>query len=224
MSKLASEAVREYLQAHRDFLAEHPDLLMELNVPHADKGGAAVSLIERQVQLLRDRNFQSENQLHQLLSVARENDRLGESLHRLALGLLSVDGLQHIPALTRQRLLDDFRVEWVAVRVACHHDLPTHTPEWQSGEALQDLLALVKKRVQMGVELATTHKAALFGDDAGLIQSVALIPLQGERIFGLIALGSQDPERYNPRVGTLILERIGELVSAALETWMRKTP
>lgn len=220
MSKLASEAVREYLQANRDFLSEHPDLLMEMNVPHADKGGAAVSLIERQVQLLRDRNFQSENQLHQLLSVARENDRLGERLHRLALNLLGLDHLQKIPALVYQSLLDDFRAEHAAIRIVGSAGV---APEWQDMETLEPLLVLLKKRVQMGVELQAAHKAALFGAAAAeQIQSLTLIPLQGDKVFGVIALGSQDPERYNPRVGTLILERIGELVSAALTAWMRE--
>jgi uncharacterized protein YigA (DUF484 family) len=93
-SPITADAVADYLAEHPDFLHDHPDLLAELLIPHAT--GSAVSLIERQVQVLRDKHAIAQRQLHQLIEVARDNDRLAERMHQLALALLDCTTLADV--------------------------------------------------------------------------------------------------------------------------------
>ncbi|MEW5790998.1 MAG: DUF484 family protein [Pseudomonadota bacterium] len=218
-----SQAVLEFLQIHRDFFLDHPELLLDLNIPHVGRG-ESVSLIERQVEVLRGRCAQLENQLQDLLEVARENDRLSERMHHFAQGLLEAEDLDALLDAILARLSEDFRVEHIALRLR-QPDwmIDAERPEWVARVTLQPFLDLLPMaRPKVGVELDAAHKEVLFGRAAGMVRSVALLPLHAGDTFGLIALGSRDPERYEARAGTLILGRLGELATAALGKWMQR--
>lgn len=219
---LEDAAVLEFLQIHRDFFQFHPELLLDLNLPHVGREGA-VSLIERQVALLRERNGQLETQLHSLLEVARENDRLSERMHHFAQGLLEAEDLDATLDAVLSRLSEDFRVEYVALRLIQPDWMqPGQRPEWQARDNLAafiDLLPMGRPRVS--VILDDAKKELLFGRAAGLVHSLALLPLHAGSPLGIIALGSRDPERYSPRSGTLVLGRLAELATAAITKWLR---
>ena len=216
--------VLEFLQIHRDFFQQHPEVLLDLNLPHVGREGA-VSLIERQVALLRERNAQLETQLQSLLEVARENDRLSERMHHFAQGLLEADDLDASIDAILTRLSEDFRVEYVSMRLL--------KPAWMKEPARQEWLAqdqlapfldlLPLGRPKVAVMLDDARKELLFGRAAQLVHSLAILPLHAGSPLGIIALGSRDPERYSPKSGTLVLGRLGELATAGIAKWLRRT-
>lgn len=215
--------VLEFLQIHRDFFQQHPELLLDLNLPHVGREGA-VSLIERQVALLRERNALLETQLQSLLEVARENDRLSERMHHFAQGLLEADDLDASIDAILTRLSEDFRVEYVSMRLLKPAWMKEPSrQEWLAQDQLAPFLDLLPLgRPKVAVMLDDTKKELLFGRAAQLVHSLAILPLHAGSPLGIIALGSRDPERYSPKSGTLVLGRLGELATAGIAKWLRQ--
>jgi uncharacterized protein YigA (DUF484 family) len=184
-------------------------------VPHPH-GGRAISLNERQLLVMRETNKQLEGKLAELISFGEENDAISEKIHRLAVGLIAAETFQAVIHLLNFHLRDDFAVPHVALRL------------WDKPEGIEDLpeFAAVSEELQVFAE-TLTHPycgstsgfgtASWFGEHAPHIRSQALIALRnGGGTMGMIALGSEDSQRFYADMGTLYLERLGELVSAAL--------
>jgi len=192
--------VKTFLEQHPDFLVEHPDLLETLQVPHG-LDGPAVSLVERQVQVLRDRQAESRQRLAELVRNARDNEALVGRVHALALRLLHAHDAAGVTAQTEASMREDFDV--APARLLAAADL---TP------ALRALVASGKPRCG---QLREEDRTALLGDATAGIASMALVPIGADCRYGLLALGSADAARFHPGMGTAFLERIGELVAAA---------
>ncbi|MDR2881406.1 MAG: DUF484 family protein [Azoarcus sp.] len=211
---MTTEDVVQYLRAHPDFLTEHSDLLGVLTVPHPSHGHA-ISLTERQLHVLRGKIHQLEQKLAELIRFGEQNDVIGKKVHRLAMSLLVADGYDGKRRALFASMQDDFAVPHVALRI-------WNTPTEQEGEEFQP----VSEDVRVFVEaMSRPHCGApvnievlgWFGEMAPHVRSVALTPLRrGSQIAGLFALGSEEVERFYSEMGTLYLERIGALVSAAL--------
>jgi len=207
----------EYLRAHRDFLTRHAELVAELEIPHAGADGT-ISLIERQVEMLRERQQMSQQQLRDLVNTARDNERLAERLHTIAVELSALKdfshALQRVPTIVRDNLLVDF----AALRVEAN-GIP-ESAEVVDPEA-DPVYVDLRNRVAHGRAVCDDRVAArlleyLFGATAEPVQSCALIPLTGRPLLGLIALGSTDQRRFGLDMGTWYLDRLGELISATL--------
>ena len=192
--------VKTFLEQHPDFLVEHPDLLETLQVPHG-LDGPAVSLVERQVQVLRDRQVESRQRLAELVRNARDNEALVGRVHALALRLLHAHDAAAVAAQTEASMHEDFDVR--PARLLAAADLPP---------AVRALVASGKPRCG---QLREEDRTALLGDAAAGIASMALVPIGADCRYGLLALGSTDAARFHPGMGTAFLERIGELVAAA---------
>ncbi|MFM7707988.1 MAG: DUF484 family protein [Gammaproteobacteria bacterium] len=193
--------VKTFLERHPDFLVEHPDLLETLQVPHG-LDGPAVSLVERQVQVLRDRQTASRQRLAEFVRNARDNEALVGRVHALALRLLHARDAAGVIAQTEASMQEDFDVR--PARLLSPADLPP---------AVRTLVASGKPRCG---QLREDDRNALLGDAAAGIASMALVPIGAECRHGLLVLGSTDAARFHPGMGTAFLERIGELVAAAL--------
>jgi uncharacterized protein YigA (DUF484 family) len=193
--------VKTFLEQHPDFLVEHPDLLETLQVPHG-LDGPAVSLVERQVQVLRDRQAESRQRLAELVRNARDNEALVGRVHALALRLLHARDAAGVAAQTEASMHEDFDVR--PARLLAAADIPP---------AVRALVASGKPRCG---QLREDDRNALLGDAAAGIASMALVPIGADCRYGLLALGSTDAARFHPGMGTAFLERIGELVAAAL--------
>jgi uncharacterized protein YigA (DUF484 family) len=193
--------VKTFLEQHPDFLVEHPDLLETLQVPHG-LDGSAVSLVERQVQVLRDRQAESRQRLAELVRNARDNEALVGRVHALALRLLHARDAAGVAAQTEASMHEDFDVR--PARLLAAADIPP---------AVRALVASGKPRCG---QLREDDRNALLGDAAAGIASMALVPIGADCRYGLLALGSTDAARFHPGMGTAFLERIGELVAAAL--------
>lgn len=203
-----------YLQQNPDFFDANADLLAHLTVPHP-VDGRAISLTERQLQALRDKIRQLEAKFGELLRFGEDNDEIGEKVHRLALALIAAEDFDGIRQAVLLHLLEDFAVPHTALRV------------WGAGPAPEAAeFAAVSEEARAfaaGLEQpycgtpANDEVMGWFGESAGHIRSVALVPLRREGdAFGLLALGSEEAERFYAEMGTLYLGRIGEMVGAAL--------
>jgi uncharacterized protein YigA (DUF484 family) len=209
----AEQAVVDYLLAHPDFFERHADLLATLSIQHAS--GSAVSLVERQLGLLRGKGEQLRTQLQQLITVARENEVLHDRLHRLTLALLDARDLAALQDILRRELQAHFQADAVALRQAPAEELQRPPDPGQSGaRLLRELIATGKPRCG---PLGEAELAYFFGADATGSRSVALIPLFGPRLTGALAIGSNDPERFHPGKATDFLTRLGEVVAKTVQ-------
>jgi uncharacterized protein YigA (DUF484 family) len=213
MSAPFAEDVAEYLKNNPGFFEQYADLIAQVFVPHPH-GGRAISLAERQILALREKSRQTESKLAELIAFGEENDQIGEKVHRLAIGLISVDSFAAAVHLLELHLRDDFAVPHVALRLWRQpaETLPACAAVNPELEAFADTLA----RPYCG-STAGFGTVAWFGEAAPRLKSQALIALNDSgRTIGLLALGSEEGQRFYADMGTLYLERIGEMVSAAL--------
>ena len=206
--ELGEDAVATYLRAHPDFFERHLPLLATLKLSHAS--GTAVSLIERQVSVLRDSNRQLERKLLDLVQVARENEDLSSRLHRLALGLLEADSVDDTLATARELLRNDFRSTHVVIRLfrdgssEPNCDLSMFDGLFESGRPVCG-------------RLTQSQGNYLFGSQAAEISSAVMIPLGDGNRYGILALGSPEADRFHPGMGTLFLGYLGGLIGAAVK-------
>jgi len=215
----AARAVETYLIEHPDFFASREDLVARLRVPHPDSG-AAVSLIERQVSVLREENQRLSHQLEELLAVARDNERLTERLHHLTLNLIDSATFEEVVDVLEDELHDQFRADAVELRLfsalELEQQLAFETDRGEPAEAAKFREFLDRGRPLCG-HLSVDQLVFLFGPQAEEIGSAALIPVRGEGIVGVLAIGSRDAERFHAGKGTHFLARLGEVVSHTLQ-------
>jgi uncharacterized protein YigA (DUF484 family) len=207
-----AEDIARFFRTHPQFFDEHPDLLESIHVPHP-YGGRAIPLAERQTVALREKVKLLETKLTELIHFGEENDAISEKVHRLAVALV---GARDFPALAHSlhfHLREDFAVPHVALRV-WGKALPADLEEAKLVSDGQRQEAQALSGPLCGPAAASAF-VAWFGESAEHVRSMALVPL-GAPAFGLLALGSEDPQRFFPEMGTLYLRRIGELCAAGV--------
>lgn len=216
MPELDDETVAEYLRANPDFLRRHEDVLVALDIPHR-VGPGTVSLIERQVAELRERNERLEGKLTELLYTARENERLGSRLQALGRGLLEAESLDGVLALVRDTLLTEFAAD-EAVVVLIDHDATTEAGHFLAPDdpVAEPFAGIIERAAPVCGRLSDEQKEALFGEQDDRVASAAVVPLRAGRVSGLIGLGSHKAGQFTPDMGTHFLEQLGEVVSAGL--------
>lgn len=226
VTKLSAEQVEQYLREHPEFFNDHLALLAALKVPHAS--GPAVSLIERQVAVLRDNNQQHKRKLMELVQVGRDNDALHKNLHLLTLALMRADSLGDVIERVHGHLRDDFKADVVALRLArLPADFTTDTctlPLDQNDTALAAFAPFFRAVRPLCGELKPEQLAFLYGDQAEAVASTALIPLGVEAELGMLAIGSHDDHRFHPAMDTLFLRCLGELIACALGPYLDPAP
>jgi uncharacterized protein YigA (DUF484 family) len=209
------EAVSRYLEDHPDYFVRHPQILARLALPH-ETGGKAVSLIERQVQVLREQTQGLQRQLRELVQNARDNDVLGSRLHRYATAMIGCHSLDEVLDTTYDLLRQEFKLDAVVILLQGH---PGGRPELlpPDDKRLNALLQqLASGRPLCGGRLEESLKGYLFGGRAAEIESCALIPLGDKHPDGVLALGTHDAHRFHPGMGTVYLARLGELLTHSL--------
>ncbi len=212
---LTEAQVAAWLLEHPDIFVRHPWLLEHLTVPH--QCGEAVSLIERQVALLRQTNRDLCRQIENLVHIARTNDVLLTNMHRLTLALLEASHFDEAVSLVEETLKERFRIEWVTLRV-----LPGCGLSSVGGLCLSEGAAASFRRLFASGDAYVgapqkRYRAVLFPREAA-IRSWALIPIGHHRLIGVLALGSSDEARFWPGLGKVFLQRLGEVIGARLES------
>lgn len=208
--------VEEYLLVHPDFFEQHLALLETLKIPHPT--GPAVSLITRQMELLRTRNRRIQVQLNDILQIARDNDSLHQRMHKLTLTLLDAVSVEDALAGLRWALLQYFQADFVALRIfeprvdSPIADLWAGTPDdWT--ELWGEFLEIGKPECGKADPILLR---SVFGENHQEVRSQSLVPLQHAGLRGVLGIGSRDPIRFEEGMGAHFLVQMGEIVSARL--------
>ncbi|MBI3570282.1 MAG: DUF484 family protein [Gammaproteobacteria bacterium] len=211
------DAVARYLEEHPDYFQRHPELLARITLMHA-VGGRAVSLIERQVQVLRDQSRNLQRQLRELLGNARDNDALTDRLHRLALAMVDGRTLDDALDAAGDILRQEFQLDGARLLLRARDGFASSRDEVARDEVmLEELLRKVTAgKPVCGEAPEASVLRPLFGEHTTDIKTWALIPLGGASPFGALCLGSRDPYRFHAGMGTVYLTRLGELLTHGL--------
>jgi uncharacterized protein YigA (DUF484 family) len=218
---IEEQAVIQYLHHNPEFFEQHPQLLAKLRLQHP-RTGSTVSLIERQVDVLRDKIQAQDQKLAEFVQVARANNVLAEKIHRFTRRLLRTNGAGPAIAEIEASLREDFDTFHTVLLLASSglpdNDEPqcflrrvaADDPAFRSFDSL-----FTAGKPRCG-QIRDTQREFLFGQEAPNIGSVALIPLGAQTPAGLLALGSVDRDRFHPGMSTEFLWRMGELITDAL--------
>ncbi|MDA3920228.1 MAG: DUF484 family protein [Salinisphaera sp.] len=210
--------VAAYLTANPDFLRRHPETFESLDVAH--KAGAAVSLIERQVRVLRETNHKLQARFDELMTTARENEQRVVQLNRVArvmVGAISADDLVNGLARCLQQHLDVDRV-YIGLQGELPDDVQTIDCLIEGEPASRALTNVFRRGKPICGALSAEQVSAWFpADDKVAMTSAALVPLGSRGVQGAIVLASADPERFAEDMGTLFIELFGQLLTASLQ-------
>jgi len=218
--KLGAHEVAAWLRRHPMFLKQFPDLAVSLVVPRED--GPAASLASYQLEVLRDKNRELSRRLQELFGNAQENERLAVRTHQLALGLMRQDSGAGTLRAMAASLAEDFQGDLVRIVTFAPIEGLEDADWWQSipeGDArLSPFKDAIAEAEPICGRLHPDKHALLYDTRAEEIQSTALLPVAG---VGLVAVGSRDPNRFFPGMGTLFLRMMGESLAVALQRHLR---
>jgi uncharacterized protein len=213
---ITEDDIANYLSANPGFFTRHAELLssVQLANPHS---GRAVSLQERQAEMLREKIKLLEGRIMEMVRNGNENVMIADKLQRWTREILLVQHPIDLPLVVGHELKKQFLVPQVAVKVWAVNGL--FSEEEFAIDVSDDAKAFASSLTTPYCGVNSGFEAANWLDDPDLAQSVALVPLRvgaAPDAFGMIVLASPDPQRFNAAMGTDFLERIGELASAAL--------
>ena len=215
------ERIERYLALNPDFFERHQQLLSRMRLPHM-RTGSTVSLVERQVEVLRDQKSDADRRLAEFIAVARANDGLAERIHRFTRRLMRAATPAAALTSIEASLREDFEafncvLLLTAPVESLQNDYEPFLRKLPADDAnirtFEALLATGKPRCG---QVRDSQRDFLFGPEAASIGSVALVPLGDNGSIGLLALGSAERERFHPGMSTEFLKRMGELITDAL--------
>jgi len=213
------ESIAAYLQHNPDFFERHQALLARLRLPHV-RGASTISLVERQIEVLREKHAALEGKLADLVRVARGNDAIADKLHRFTRRLLGARTRADAITAIEASLREDFDARHaVLVLIGEQQDstpqrfLRTIRADDANLKSFETLFSSGKPRCGQARD---SQREFLFGADANDIGSIALVPLGEKGSVGLLAIGSTDRDRFHPGMSTEFLARMGELIADAL--------
>lgn len=214
LQDLDSAAVVDYLRLHPEFFVDHDELIPELRIPH--QRGDTISLVERQVKLLRERNIEMRHRLSQLMDVARDNDRLFDKTRHLVLDLLDAASLEELVSTVEDSLRHQFQVPFVSLILFSDTPLAVGRSV-SSAEAHQAIGGLLAGGKTICGVLREHELNFLFGESAAKqVGSAAVVALSYQGLHGVLAIGSADPQHYKSSLGTLFLGYIAEVLARVL--------
>jgi uncharacterized protein YigA (DUF484 family) len=208
-AELNDEIVREYLKNHDDFLQRNPDMLDYLHVSHAS--GSAISLVEKQATVMRERNTDMRQRLKMLTANARNNDMLYEQTRTLVLKLLDAESTEALYSVFMTSMATDFRVEHASMILFDDHRSNVGWRIETQETVKAEIGSLFRGHKAVCGALRKEELKFLFpeGSEVG---SAAIMPLANSVQLGLIAVGSSDANHYNSKVGTLFLSHIADVI------------
>lgn len=218
---ITEEEVAHYLKNHSGFFLKRDDLLLELKLAHPGSG-EAVSLLERQVSLLRERNMEVRSRLNNLLDNAQGNDQLFDKTKQLILALVEAQGLDAIVNTFNRSLLSDFAMDFSSMTLfgtpEQHRSISSRVVDVD--EAYKKIPNLLQNDNATCGVLRPEELSFLFYDQAEKIGSAAVLPLSHGKALGIIAIGSKDANYFSSKMNTLFLSYIGDVISRILPRYM----
>ena len=202
---MRAEDVAQYLKDNPQFFDAYAEMLSEIIIPHP-YGGRTISLSERQMLTLREKNKEMEKKLHDMLIFAKENDVLQNKVKQFTLALFGTYDLMGLQEVVSRNLCEIFAVPHVALHV------------WKGLPPSAEVLAFADEHKQPVCTHHPVHETLdWFGEASPLLHSFAYLPLRAnEQSIGLLVLASEDGQRFYPEMGTVFLQQIAETVSSAL--------
>ena len=217
---ITDDDVAEYLRQNTQFFIDRPSLLADIHLPH--QTGDAISLVERQVSVLRDRNKEMRQRLYALLENARTNDKLFEKSKRLILSLLEAQDINDLLNALSDSFENDFGIQYTMIvlfdehignhQIACRQSvqiLPLST-------AQQVLGTIISNNQTVCGQLDIEEQQLIFQGNADAIGSTAITPLASAQPLGVLAIGNDDPDYYRSSMSTLFLSYIGDVLNRLL--------
>lgn len=219
-STLTDSQVSEFLLQNPDFFDRNSKLLEKLYVPH--ETGKAVSLIERQTSVLREKNQHLTTHLSDLIDIARHNDLQFEKTKRMVLALLEAETLDDIAVAIDESLCQDFQSDTTAVVLFTDEPLDLNTLQVVKKEETGAISNLISTNLPSCGQLSEAENRFIFGDNAIKVQSCAVVPLVQGETLGVLAIGSFDPNYFSSSQGTVLLSYVGEVLSRVASRILQK--
>jgi len=231
LDKISEQDIVQYLLNNPNFFEKRPNVLAEMNIGH--DSGSAVSLIERQVSILREQKNDARSKLHTLIDVADKNEQLSRRFNALILALLDTQSFGQVVEFVQQRLVKDFDAHQVSIRILKSANISSkelseddivEAKKWD--EAYVNTFGnVIDKRMPVCGRIPIDQLELLFSDDCEQIRSVALIPLIKDKTsdcIGLLAIGSTDKDRFRADMGTLFLSHLSQVLSRVVERHVKR--
>jgi len=219
---LDSGRVLQYLNRNPDFFNHHEEILTRLKIPH--RAGSAVSLVEKQISVLRNQCSSLETKLTELISVARDNELLHQRLHQLIQDLISANSLAEITLLLKQSLVENFNTDDVKILFLDHQGTQSELEPDRFIHIDDPRLVLFDQAFECRETLCGVPSESvrdfLFSDrEYEEVSSAAVIPLHHERSLGLAVLMSRDEHRFDSDKGVMFLNQLGEILSRRIASF-----
>jgi len=220
ITEVTEASIAAWLQANPDFFERNLTLLGKLRLPH-QTGGPAVSLLERQVTVLRQRNVQLERQLKDLVEVARGNDELAAKVHQLAMLLMAARERAEVISIVEQQLRLSFNADQAVLILFAADNEPASSGRFvrviaRDAAEIAPFRTFLQSSAPRCGQVRDSQRDFLFGAGTVEIGSVALLPLGRESVIGFLAIGNRDAGHFHPGKGIDFLVRLGDMVAAAL--------
>jgi len=206
---MRAEEVAQYLLNNPQFFEENVETLVQINLPHPH-GGRTISLSERQLLALREKNKELEKKLREMISFAQDNDALQHKVHEFVVALFAARDLVTLQEMIPHLLRDIFAIPHTALHL------------WQTNPPSAEVLAFADAQALPVCLHHPAHDTATwFGEQAPQLHSYAYLPLHaGSETIGLLVLASEDKQRFYPEMGTVFLQRIAEAIAGALHPYL----
>lgn len=208
--------VETFLSKNPDFFQHHLHLLEEISIPHPS--GKAVSLISKQLEVLRNKHSKLEQQLASLISIARVNDTVAKHLHQLTLAMLDVHTLEDLLANLEQVLQNNFLIDFVAVRILQENNASSISNLFlkPDDKDMNNFLEIIASNKPKCGKTTPSQSKFLFGSNCLQVKSSAIIPMSFTKIDAVLAIGSRQKDRFHQSMGHMFLQQISEIVGTRL--------
>ena len=222
--ELSEQSVHDYLAAHPDFFEHNATLLSSLNLPHSS--GGTVSLVERQVSMLRQKDLKRDRHLKELISVARANDVLAAKIHELTMQLMAAADLRTTVKALEEAMRSGFGADQAVLVILgdpeAFDDIDVgrfFRVVMKNDPSLKPFSTFLNGSGARCGQIRDSQREFLFHNDSEEIGSAALVPIGKGAEIGFLAVGSVDTDRFHPGMSIDFLTRLGDLVSTALKRY-----
>src|SRR6056300_203041 len=209
--RLDENQVAEWLSQNPNFFEKHTWLLEKLIVPH--QRGSAVSLVERQTSMLREKANTLEIHLSDMIEAARHNDGQFGKTKRMVLSLLEADSFDEVSIALEESLCGDFSGDEVELILFSDTELDVNSLRVLPRSQTSMVQPLVETNLPSCGQFSDAMTRFLFRDSKEPVRSVAAVPLVKGETLGLLVIGSYDPHYFQSSQGTVFLAYIGEVLS-----------
>ena len=212
-SDIDDRQVIEYLRAHPEFFQTYSNELSDLKLAHAS--GQAVSLIERQVEVLRERIFRMRRRMNQLLQTARNNDELFSKVRSLTVALFDVSSWHDLNEVLATNMLVEFDADYVCCHVQGDRSSLDHIRGFRDAAPYTPF---IKGSIPVCATLRAGELKALFPvQDHVQDGSAVLLPLTLQKSEGCLAVGSREPNRFTRDLDTFFVGYIGDVIGRIID-------